>query len=386
MFLTYAAVLAVIVASLAKCGNGEAKDTATGGKSNTFDFSYCGENRQPVSRSRVRRVIGGQDAQAHQWPWTVLIMNQSDIYCGGSVISPTFIITAAHCVDNISQSLLNFYVGKHKADVKDPHEQKLTAQKVYIHSKYRRGSSTHPGDYDMALVEMKNRIRFTEQVRPICLTDVNTFQPGHECVLSGWGYTNAKKPSVSNTLQQIRLPLVSRKVCNSNKSYGGKIPERYLCAGVPEGGKDGCRYDSGGPLMCAHSDTDPWYLVGMMAWGAGCAEKYKYGVYTNVAQVMTMVRNTVKDLPQPYLPATRVSPTPAQTSKNKTEDRQKEKIFIAIIAALSVIIIILLTTLCIVNFYTRGYICCTSMEHSKHHKEPKILHEQNGKLNREVSV
>ena len=83
-------------------------------------------------------------------------------------------------------------------------------------------------------------------------------------------------------------------MCNSKKSYDGIIHQRYLCAGVPEGGKDGCTYDSGGPLMCARSDDDPWYLVGMMVWGDGCARKDKYGVYTNVTQVMTMIRNTVK--------------------------------------------------------------------------------------------
>ncbi len=102
----------------------------------------------------------------------------------------------------------------------------------------------------------------------------------------------------------------------------------------------------------------------------------------------------IPDLPQPYTP----TPTPTshtttpQTinteTKENLDDENKEKIFIAIIAALCVIIVILLTTLCIVNFYTRGYICCTSMEKhsSRHNRGPRILHEQNGKLNGEVSV
>lgn len=84
------------------------------------------------------------------------------------------------------------------------------------------------------------------------------------------------------------------KVCNSNKSYGGRIRKGYFCAGLAEGGKDGCRYDSGGPLMCSRDKSAPWYLVGIMTWGEGCAGKDKYGVYTNVTTHMDTIRARVK--------------------------------------------------------------------------------------------
>ena len=92
------------------------------------------------------------------------------------------------------------------------------------------------------------------------------------------------------------------------------------------------------------------------------------------------------DFPRAYSPTGH--PTPIEKDKDDSSDENKEKIFIAIIAALCVIIVILLTTLCVVNFYTRGYICCTNMEKhpSRHYREPRVLHEQNGKLNGEVSV
>ena len=83
-------------------------------------------------------------------------------------------------------------------------------------------------------------------------------------------------------------------MCNSNESYQGVIGQFYLCAGVPEGGKDGCIYDSGGPLMCAQGDSAPWYLVGMMIWGDGCAKKNKYGVYVNVARQLDFIKKNVK--------------------------------------------------------------------------------------------
>ena len=181
-------------------------------------YNYCGETSKS-NHSRVRRVIGGQDASRHAWPWTVLIMNHTNTYCSGSIISPTFLITAAHCVDNIDHNFLNFYVGKHKVNEKDEHEKKVEVLKIHINQKYRRGNDTDPGDYDIALVQLKKPIKFTKYIRPICLAEANMFKPGHECVLSGWGKTNVttKGPSTANILQELRLPLVSQKVFTSTE-------------------------------------------------------------------------------------------------------------------------------------------------------------------------
>ena len=142
----------------------------------------------------------------------MLILNGSDVFCGGSIISPTFLITAGHCVDLQTQATLSFYVGKHNKSQKEPHEQKLELKQIHIHEKYQRGNDSTPGNYDMALIELKKPVRFTKYVRPICLADVGMFKAGHDCYLNGWGYTNTTTKTTSDTLQQIRLPLVSRKV------------------------------------------------------------------------------------------------------------------------------------------------------------------------------
>lgn len=350
------------------------------------DYQYCGQP-SPPSHQRVRRVIGGTDAAAHAWPWQVLILNGSSLYCSGSIISPTWILTSAHCLDKTYNTLV--YVGRHGVNEKDTHEQKLQVKEHSIHPNYIRGDLVKTGDNDMALIQLKRPIQFTPFVHAVCLPDKHThFRAGHECTLSGWGVTNVTTKATADTLRQVRLPLVAQKVCNSNESYGGRINKRYFCAGVPEGGKDGCTYDSGGPLVCSN-DPNAWYLTGMVSWGDGCAKPKKYGVFLNITEMMTFIRSKVKDLPQPYRPTPKMRSTAKNDDNNKTTDNQrKERLFIAIICALAVIIVILLITLIAVKYYTKGYVCCTKVDDTTTHRQmPKSkLIASNDARNREVDV
>ena len=77
------------------------------------------------------------------------------------------------------------------------------------------------------------------------------------------------------------------------RSYGGKINERFLCAGYKEGGIDACGYDSGGPLVCP-VDGGRWILAGIVSWGERCALPHKYGVYTNVHEFTDWMAGQLK--------------------------------------------------------------------------------------------
>lgn len=140
--------------------------------------------------------------------------------------------------------------------------------------------------------------------------------------------------------------------------------------------------------MVCPNEVDKWFLIGMMSWGDGCAKPMKYGVYLNITEMMPVIKEKVKDLPVPYSP----TPTAKTTTKddNTTKEESKERLFVAIICALCVVIVLLLATLCIVHFYIKGYICCTTTETGRRRAMPKSkssqLLEANGKLNKDIGV
>ena len=213
------------------------------------------------------------------------------------MIDPRWIITAAHCFNHHELSDFSIVAGDHYIDRKDPFERELDPDQVFIHPSYLPASSRNksPGDFDVALLHLKTKIVLSPEIHLIRLPNETTrFPVGHLCTVSGWGNTvDNFSYNRSNVLRETKVKLVARDVCNSNVSYGGKIPERFFCAGYRDGGRDSCYGDSGGPLQCKMSQHE-WILVGLVAWGQGCANSYKYGVYTDVSEILPFV-NTIID-------------------------------------------------------------------------------------------
>ena len=89
------------------------------------------------------------------------------------------------------------------------------------------------------------------------------------------------------------VPYVKQEDCNSPAAYNGKIADTMICAGEKDGGVDSCQGDSGGPLVSRES-TGP-VLVGVVAFGDGCARKLKYGIYTRVSRYRDWIRGTIKN-------------------------------------------------------------------------------------------
>jgi len=227
------------------------------------------------------RIIGGEAAADGELPFQVgiAIDNGSTytLFCGGSLISDTWVLTAAHCLDDYTSSdTVNLRVlsGTNVWD-----QSKLTSVSHFIlHESY--DSVTY--NNDIALIQLSSAVT-SAPLDALSTTTTPRFTTGTTATVSGWGEQTAFGASdYPNELLKVDLPVVSNETCNQVASYNGRITDNMICAGFAEGGKDSCQGDSGGPLFVQSSDNT-FTQIGVVSFGDGCAEPNKYGVYTKVA-------------------------------------------------------------------------------------------------------
>uniref|UniRef100_A0A8C4RT05 Ovochymase-1 n=1 Tax=Erpetoichthys calabaricus TaxID=27687 RepID=A0A8C4RT05_ERPCA len=242
---------------------------------NLSSSDLCGIPSAPV-RLAYHRIAGGEEAIPTFWPWQVSLRVVHEHLCGGAIIGPKWIITAAHCVYNRKDyvKLMAVVAGDHdilNEDATIPHVlQKRSVKKVIIHPRYNDSTL----DYDLALLLLEDALQYNKNVRPVCLPHANwTLEPGKICTVTGWdGKMNEK-------LQQLNVPILSPESC---ATYYPEVTDRMFCAGFTlQEGKDTCTGDSGGPLVC-QSQEKRYFLCGITSWGAGCGNSPKPGVYTFV--------------------------------------------------------------------------------------------------------
>lgn len=220
-------------------------------------------------------IVGGVKAEKGEFPFQVSLQSSSGShFCGGSLIKPNWVLTAAHCTQGSSK--FKIVVGLH--DQKDKlGTEVFSATKIIRHPDFN--SSTLDSDY--ALIKLSGNSTF----KPIELNRIEiTIPTGEEKFnvwTSGWGATSEGSFSLPNILNKVEVPLVTTEECNSAKAYDGAITNHMMCAGLKEGGKDSCQGDSGGPMFKKDNNGE-FKLIGVVSWGEGCARPNKYGVYSKV--------------------------------------------------------------------------------------------------------
>lgn len=252
------------------------------------------------------QIVGGGVATEHEFPWQIWLhpTNYADVYCGASLITPSWALTAAHCVAGETASTLVVELGMHNILGSNPLRQTKTLSQIIVHPQYNSNTE----DYDMALLHLSTPATINSAVAPITLagsTDNALYAAGVNAIVSGWG-TTSSSGNVSYTLRKVTVPIVSNTTCNTN--YGGGITARMLCAGLPQGGVDSCQGDSGGPLFVNDAGTPK--LIGVVSWGEGCAAAGKPGVYSNVQNMRSWIAANVPLGTQPTaVPTQPISPS-----------------------------------------------------------------------------
>jgi len=269
-----------------------------------------------------KRIVGGQDAPQGKFPWLVNLGYQQDskgekvFKCGGSLIGPRHIVTAAHCVTQLPRGfvLTTIRVGEHDLD-KDvdcdppatcPPPQDIAVEDIIFHPSY---GSPEAFQNDIAVVALSRNVTQNEFVVPICLPwedDNESYLDGGRSgplspitEVAGWGATTITGRKPANILQYLDVSVTDTQECkNIYKERGGILGEKQICAGGVKG-KDSCVGDSGSALMrslpdSARSGLDRWDLIGVVSFGPRlCGTEGVPGVYTRVNSYLEWILDTV---------------------------------------------------------------------------------------------
>ncbi|XP_058402315.1 transmembrane protease serine 11A-like [Diceros bicornis minor] len=232
----------------------------------------CGKRVVPLI---VNRIMSGEIAAKAAWPWQASLQRNNVHQCGATLISNTWLITAAHCFkNNVNPRQWTVSFGT----TINPPLMKRNIKRIVVHEKYHSPER----EYDIAVVQFSPRVTFTDDIRRVCLPEASaSFQPNSTVYITGFGALFYGGES-QNNLREARLKIISDDVCKQPHVYGSDIKFGMFCAGYLEGIYDACRGDSGGPLVIKDL-KDTWYLIGIVSWGDNCGQKNKPGVYTNVA-------------------------------------------------------------------------------------------------------
>ncbi|XP_077984840.1 prostasin-like [Glandiceps talaboti] len=269
----------------------------------------CGTRANPAQP----RIVGGEDALPGEWPW------QAQFYfipldthlCGGTLIGPKHVISAAHCfclvpegnnTENWKLRLGKYRLSNEPGTDGKPMEFKIA--RIVLYPDYYPYVSN--GD-DIAIVELEQEVTPSDFINYACLNTKGVVFDDHSyCFTTGWGAVH--EPNITaetqeegveqmqkfypEVLQEALVPLIPIDICNA--SYGF-LKTNMICAGYLGGGTGTCSGDSGGPLVCLHQNSDDrlghWYLVGVVNFGGGCARKKYPTVFSKVDNYLDWIRD-----------------------------------------------------------------------------------------------
>ena len=262
-------------------------------------------------------IINGAPIPIGDAPWQVALLdkglqnNLAAQFCGGSIVSAEWIVTAAHCVEDMAPTGLQVLAGVDELSTPAAAPRRDVAV-IVIHPQY---STSYDSDNDIAMVKLADPLELNgTTMSPIAMPDsIPDGWPAADtpAFISGWGNMSTTGYDFPTTLHGATVDVLTNP---SDPYCGGYSVQDYdpvtmMCAGTTDAPvKDTCQGDSGGPLAVDRSGT--WTLAGITSWGSGCADPDYPGVYTRVTQYTAWIAE--------WLASGRASVSGAVTSANGT--------------------------------------------------------------------
>ncbi|XP_018574272.1 uncharacterized protein LOC108913237 [Anoplophora glabripennis] len=258
----------------------------------------CGSRHAQGINGRIKNpVYVDGDSEFGEYPWQVAILKkdpkESVYVCGGTLIDPLHVITAAHCVKTYTGFDLRVRLGEWDVnhDVEFYPYIERDIQSVHVHPEFYAGTLYN----DIAILRMDKPVDWSKHphISPACLPQLHDDYTGTRCWTTGWGKDAfGDYGKYQNILKEVDVPVVNHAVCQrqlqqTRLGYDFKLHPGFICAGGEEG-KDACKGDGGGPMVCERGGS--WQVVGVVSWGIGCGQVGVPGVYVKVAHYLDWIK------------------------------------------------------------------------------------------------
>merc|ERR1719412_1871450 len=258
-------------------GTTEGPTTTAGNETDTGSICQCGVKGGQANG----RIVGGQETEVHEYPWQVGLVSRNGRtpFCGGTLISSTHVLTAAHCTAGESARKLRVLLGEH--NIADAEFNRVDVAEIIDDPNYDSSSTNS----DFAILRLASPVTFSSAISPACLPAGASQYAGEVATVTGWGTLSSggNQPTV---LQEVDVTITTNAVCKN--AYGSNsITDVMLCAA--DSGRDSCQGDSGGPLVVEENGRQA--LVGVVSWGYGCAMAGYPGVYARVTERMDWIKD-----------------------------------------------------------------------------------------------
>ncbi|XP_072389106.1 chymotrypsin-1-like [Diabrotica undecimpunctata] len=236
-------------------------------------------------------VVGGRNATEGELPYITsyeeYVGEDRNPICGASIITKSWVITAAHCIGGTPIEKTWIHAGM--IDVNDPQAQRRQVVKTIRHDNFVQFGG------DIALIKVDPPFEFNDLVQPIKVPKQDAELSSNTAILSGWGLHSFPMSDWSSILQTVELPIIPYEECmqileEQHESDANKYNNTVVCTGPVTGGKGACYGDSGGPLV------QDGVLIGAVSWGTQpCANDGSVTIYTKVSSYIDWINENIDE-------------------------------------------------------------------------------------------